>query len=69
VSDCFLLAANAPYQPYQESGGLIEVLTSTQFVAAAIVGVIAMCLLVWQMASGRRERSSEQPDAPRDDDL
>ncbi|MFE7394473.1 hypothetical protein [Streptomyces sp. NPDC057582] len=68
MSDCFLLAAEDPYQPYQESGGLIEVLTSTQFVTAAIVSVIAVCLLVWQIVSMRRERSSQQPAVTRDDD-
>jgi hypothetical protein len=68
VSDCLLFAADDPYQPYQDSGGLIEVLTSTQFAAATIVSVIAVCLLVSQIVSRRRERSPQQPAVPRDDD-
>ncbi|MFE7331791.1 hypothetical protein ACFU8W_44270 [Streptomyces sp. NPDC057565] len=68
MSDCFIFAADDPYQPYQDSGGLIEVLTSAQFVAAAIVAVIAVCLLVSQIVSRQRERSSQQPAVPRDDD-
>jgi hypothetical protein len=58
VSDCFLLAANDPYQPYQDSDGLIEVPTSTQFVA----GIAAQAAAVTPPATTHGERIHPPPE-------